>query len=173
MTIADIYQTRLTNTDKAIHYYELAADHFKADNSIASANKCLVNVANHLALRRNYEKAIEIYEEIGKHCIESSLLKYCATNHFARAALCHLCIDLLNGELALKRYEEWFPAFGDSREFKLISKLISMIDMQDFDGFREAIRVYDNISRLEPWFVSILLVITNKYNPEEGDPDVK
>lgn len=111
VTITDLYQTQIKDLEKAF------------------------DVANHLALQQKYDKAIEIYEEIGKHCIESSLLKYCATTHFMRAALCHLCVDLLNGELALKRYyEDWFPAFSDSRESKLVKILISKIENEDFDG---------------------------------------
>ena len=52
--------------------------------------------------------------------LESSLLKYSAKEYFFRAALCHLCIDSLNAQHALHRYEEQYPAFADSREAKLI-----------------------------------------------------
>ena len=172
-TIADIYQTQLHDMDKAVQYYEMAADSYRADRSTASANKCLLNVANYSALKQKYEKAIEIYEEIAKYCIESSILKWSATNHFMRAALCHVCIDPLNGELALNRYEDMFPAFGDSRECRLIKHLISNIENGDSDGFSEVVRVYDSISRFDNWFVSILLVIKNKYCPENSEPDMK
>ena len=52
--------------------------------------------------------------------LESSLLKYSAKEYFFRAALCHLCVDSLNAQHALHRYEEQYPAFADSREAKLI-----------------------------------------------------
>ncbi len=52
--------------------------------------------------------------------LESSLLKCSAKEYFFRAALCHLCVDSLNAQHAVHRYEEQYPAFADSREAKLI-----------------------------------------------------
>ena len=52
--------------------------------------------------------------------LESALLKCSAKEYFFRAALCHLCVDSLNAQHAVHRYEEQYPAFADSREAKLI-----------------------------------------------------
>ena len=52
--------------------------------------------------------------------LESSLLKYSAKEYFFRAALCHLCVDALNAQHAIGRYEEQYPGFADSREAKLV-----------------------------------------------------
>jgi alpha-soluble NSF attachment protein len=38
-------------------------------------------------------------------------LKYSAKEYFFRAALCHLCIDLLNAQHAVQQYENMYPAF--------------------------------------------------------------
>jgi hypothetical protein len=57
---------------------------------------------------------------VAASALESSLLKYSAKEYFFRAALCHLCVDSLNAQHALHRYEEQYPAFADSREAKLI-----------------------------------------------------
>ncbi|XP_054164177.1 alpha-soluble NSF attachment protein-like [Oppia nitens] len=171
-TVAEIYETHLHDTDTAVKHYQSAADCYRAEHSLASANKCLLFVANSAALSGQYQRAIDTYEEVAKHCIESSLLKYSAHNHFMRAALCHICIDLLNGELAIKRYEDLFPAFSDSREYKLVNTLIGKLDDNDIIGYTAAIKAYDSISRMDPWFVSILLTIKNKYNTD-SDPDMK
>ena len=61
-----------------------------------SANKCLLKVAQFAAQSEKYQKAIEIYEQIGTSSVDNALLKYGAKDHFFRAALCHLCIDVLN-----------------------------------------------------------------------------
>ena len=58
--------------------------------------------------------------QVAASALESSLLKYSAKEYFFRAALCHLCVDSLNAQHALHRYEEQYPAFADSREAKLI-----------------------------------------------------
>ena len=58
--------------------------------------------------------------QVAASALESSLLKYSAKEYFFRAALCHLCVDSLNAQHAVQRYEEQFPAFSDSREAKLV-----------------------------------------------------
>ena len=58
--------------------------------------------------------------KVAASALESSLIKYSAKDYFFRAALCHLCVDPVNAQHAVQRYEEQFPAFGDSREAKLV-----------------------------------------------------
>jgi len=168
--IAEIYEKEFLNVTKAMANYEIAANYFKCDESIASANKCLLNVAHYSASLGDYQKAIDIYEEVGAYCIDSSLLKYSAKDHYFRAALCHTCIDHLNGELAVKRYEELFPAFSDSRECKFVKKLLVNLEDADVDGFTQTVKDFDSISRLDKWFVNILLKIKQF---EEKEMDMK
>ena len=54
-------------------------------------------------------------------CIESPLLKYSAREHFFRASLCWLCLDIAAVERAINKYLEMFPALEDSRELKLLN----------------------------------------------------
>lgn len=48
------------------------------------------------------------------------MLKYSVKEYFFRATLCHLCLDILAASRALERYIELYPAFQDSREYKLL-----------------------------------------------------
>lgn len=68
----------------------------------------------------------KILLQVASNSLESSLLKYSAKEYFFRAALCHLCVDVLNAQHALERYTELYPAFQDSREYKLL-KVISCL----------------------------------------------
>ena len=61
-----------------------------------------------------------LFHQVAASALESSLLKCSAKEYFFRAALCHLCVDSLNAQHAVHRYEEQYPAFADSREAKLI-----------------------------------------------------
>lgn len=99
MTVAEIYENDVVDLEKAISHFEQAADYFKGEESTSSANRCLLNVARYAAQLEQYQKAIEIYEQVGESCIENTLLKYSAKEYFFRAALCHLCIDLLNAQV--------------------------------------------------------------------------
>lgn len=158
-TIAEIYETELVDIDKSICHYEQAADYYRGEESNSSANKCMLIVAKYSAQQEKYEKAVEIYEEIAASSLENSLLKYSAKEHLFRACLCHMCIDLLNAQHALVKYEEMCPSFIDSRECKLLKSLIQKLEDEDVDGFIDAVKEYDSISRLDQWYTTILLRI--------------
>uniref|UniRef100_A0AC11DQW3 NSF attachment protein alpha n=1 Tax=Ovis aries TaxID=9940 RepID=A0AC11DQW3_SHEEP len=123
ISIAEIYETELVDIEKAIAHYEQSADYYKGEESNSSANKCLLKVAGYAAQLEQYQKAIDIYEQVGTNAMDSPLLKYSAKDYFFKAALCHFCIDMLNAKLAVQKYEELFPAFSDSRECKLMKIL--------------------------------------------------
>ncbi|KAH0631527.1 hypothetical protein JD844_005892 [Phrynosoma platyrhinos] len=169
ITIAEIYETELVDIEKAIAHYEQAADYYKGEESNSSANKCLLKVATYAAQLEQYQKAIEIYEQVGTSAMDSPLLKYSAKEYFFKAALCHFCIDMLNAKLAVQKYEEMFPAFSDSRECKLVKKLLDAHEEQNIDSYTESVKEYDSISRLDQWLTTMLLRIKKTIQGEEED----
>ncbi|CAI5780803.1 alpha-soluble NSF attachment protein [Podarcis lilfordi] len=134
ITIAEIYETELVDIEKAIAHYEQAADYYKGEESNSSANKCLLKVATYAAQLEQYQKAIEIYEQ-----------------------------------LAIQKYEEMFPAFSDSRECKLVKKLLDAHEEQNIDSYTESVKEYDSISRLDQWLTTMLLRIKKTIQGEEED----
>lgn len=158
----------------------------------------MLKVAQYAAQLEDYEKAISIYEQVAASSLESSLLKYSAKEYFFRAALCHLSVDLLNAQHAIEKYAQQYPAFQDSREFKLIKVGISLLkfylwcvcvvfgfrrytlfelqvlcenlEEQNIEGFTEAVKDYDSISRLDQWYTTILLRIKKA---ADEDPDLR
>ena len=92
--------------------YEKAADFFKGEESKSSASKCMAKVAQvrmkieskvYLLLQiaaemEQYQKAVEVFEEIGLYEADHQTLKYNAKTHFFQALLCYLCIDTVNGQ---------------------------------------------------------------------------
>uniref|UniRef100_A0A672JY80 Alpha-soluble NSF attachment protein n=2 Tax=Sinocyclocheilus grahami TaxID=75366 RepID=A0A672JY80_SINGR len=169
VTIAEIYETELVDIDKAIAHYEQAADYYKGEESTSSANKCLLKVATYAAQLEQYPKAIEIYEQVATHAMDSTLLKYSAKDYFFKAALCHFCVDMLNAKLAVQKYEEMFPAFSDSRECKLVKKLLDAFEEQNLDAYTDAVKEYDTISRLDQWLTTMLLRIKKSLQDDESD----
>lgn len=115
-------------------------------------------------------QSAEIYEEVAGGCIESPLLKYSAKEHYFRAALCHMCVDVLNAENAIKKYQDVFPQFTESRECKFLKTLISKIEENDIDGYTQTIQDYDSISPLDSWFTNLLLRVKQNI---ETEPDLK
>jgi alpha-soluble NSF attachment protein len=44
--------------------------------------------------------------KVAATALESSLLKYSAKDYFFSASLCHMCVDSLNAQHAVQRYED-------------------------------------------------------------------
>ena len=63
-SIAEMYESEAVDLERAVHHYEQAADYFRGEESNSSANKCLLKVAQYAAQLENYEKAIQIYEQV-------------------------------------------------------------------------------------------------------------
>lgn len=66
--------------------------------------------------------------QVAADAIESSLLKYSAKEYFFKAALCHMCIDVVEAQRAVDKYCDMYPAFQDTRECKLIKVIIKFTD---------------------------------------------
>lgn len=72
----------------------------------------------------------------------------------------------------MNEYQRASPAFEDSREFKLIDKLVQAFDKGSADAFAEAITDYDRITRIDEWLTTILLRIKKSIPTENsGDED--
>ncbi|XP_065777420.1 beta-soluble NSF attachment protein isoform X2 [Muntiacus reevesi] len=151
ITIAEIYETELVDIEKAIAHYEQSADYYKGEESNSSANKCLLKVAAYAAQLEQYQKAIEIFEQIGANTMDNPLLKYSAKDYFFKAALCHFIVDELNAKKLLEAHEE-----------------------QNSEAYTEAVKEFDSISRLDQWLTTMLLRIKKSIQGDgEGDGDLK
>lgn len=56
-----------TLQQRSVQHYEQAADYFKGEESTSAANKCMLKVAQYAAQLEDYEKAIQIYEQVRFH----------------------------------------------------------------------------------------------------------
>ncbi|OQV23882.1 Alpha-soluble NSF attachment protein [Hypsibius exemplaris] len=157
ISIAEIYETDLQDLEQAMVHYQKAADYYQGEESQSHAQKCLLKVAQFAADKEDYQKAIQIFEQVANRCAENPMLKYGAKEYYFKAALCHMCVDTLNAQHALARYLDVFPALQDSREFQLMKKVLDCMESTDVDSFTAALQDYDKISRLDPWATSIFL----------------
>lgn len=166
ITVAEIHEGNSSDLEKAIFHYEQAAQYYKGEEANSSANKCLLKVAMYSAQMEEYAKALEIYEQVAADAIESSLLKYSAKEYFFKAALCHMCIDIVEAQRAVDKYCDMYPAFQDTRECKLLRILLEAKEEENVESFTEAVKEYDSISRLDQWLTTILLRIKKGMNEE-------
>uniref|UniRef100_A0A8L0DP56 Beta-soluble NSF attachment protein n=1 Tax=Oncorhynchus mykiss TaxID=8022 RepID=A0A8L0DP56_ONCMY len=171
ITIAEVYESELVDIEKVRNTSILGPMLFLMflSLSLSSANKCLLKVGHYSAQLEQYPKAIEIYEQVATNTMDNPLLKYNAKEYFFKASLCHFIVDELNAKLAIEKYEEMFPAFADSRECKLLKKLLDAHEEQNCEAFTEAVKEFDSISRLDQWLTTMLLRIKKTIQGDAGD----
>jgi len=167
-TIAEIYEGKGGDLAKAMEHFELAAEYFKAEDSTSSAKKCLVKVAEYSAIAGRFDTAISIYEQVASEALDSNLLKYGAKDYYFRACLCNLAVAVIKAEKSVKMYIDHYPAFEDTREAKLIWALCKAVREQDLECFNSKVKQYESLSRLDPWYHSVLLKI-KEHIPDEND----
>jgi len=172
MNIAELCEADQLNLERAILNYKMAAEIFDGEESKSSANKCYLKMAHYYAQLEKYTQAIEQFDLVATRSLESSLLKYSAKEHMFKAIICQFCLGgSTNAKQQMERYMQLSPAFEDSRESKLIGKLIKAFDEGSSDEFAESVAHYDRITRLDEWLTSMLLRIKNLI-PREDDQDL-
>jgi len=149
------------NAALAIESYEQAAELFSMEDSKSQASQCRNKVAEISSTSLdppNLLLAANIYDELGRNCLDSNLLKFNAKGYFTQSVLCHLANgDAIAGSQALSRYASLDYTFSDSREGKFCSTLVECVESFDPDGFATACFEFDQISKLDDWKTSILV----------------
>jgi alpha-soluble NSF attachment protein len=165
VTTAEIYETKVMDIEKALSMYNRAGDFYKGEESTSAANKCFLKVAHISAEMEQYDRAIELFAEIGAKCAESNLLKYGAKEHFFKAVLCALALDYIRAQQCIQKYADIYPAFTDAREFKFCQSLIKDVENDNADEFSSHVADHDKVSRMDKWLTSILLKIKKTLSP--------
>lgn len=157
----------------AIASYEQAAELFEMEQAKSQASQCLQKVAELSSGALDPPellRAAEIYETLGRQCLESNLLKYNAKSHFLNCIMCHLANgDSIGASQALARFDGLDYTFGESREGKFARQLVECVESFDPEGFATACFEYDRISKLDPWKTSILVRVKRAIDEEAGD----
>jgi len=147
----------------AIESYQQAAELYEIEQQKSQGNQCLAKVAELSSAAKSppdYLRACEIYENLGKSCLDSNLLKFNAKGHFLHCVLCHLANhDSVGAGQAMSRFSSLDYTLSESREGKFASELIEFVEGGDSEGFATSCFEFDRISKLDPWKTTILLAI--------------
>ncbi len=172
--IAELYEneTDADATMLAIENYEQASELFGMENSTSQQSQCLAKVAELCSAQKDPPdllRAAQIYDELGRQCLDSNLLKYNAKGYFLQAIFCHLANgDSIAAQQAQTKYGHLDFTFSDSREGKLCAKLIECMEQFDSEGFSTACYEYDRISKLDPWKTTLLVKVKRSIDDQAG-----
>lgn len=178
--IAELYENEeIDEEDKshvvlAIEAYEQASELFGMEDSKSAVSQCLVKIAELCSAALDppdYGRASKIYDDLGRRCLTSNLLKFNAKGYFLQAIMCHLAHgDDVGAEQAGAKYESLDYTFGDSREGKFANALIEAVKSYDVEEFSTSCYEFDRISKLNPWQTSILVKVKRSID-DGGDVD--
>ncbi|KAL1559292.1 alpha-soluble NSF attachment protein-like [Salvia divinorum] len=169
--IAELHEQE-QNFEQAIDYYERAADLFQSEDVTTSANQCKQKVSQFAAQLEQYQKAIDIFEEIARQSLNNNLLKYGVKGHLLNAGICQLCKgDVVAINKALERYQELDPTFSGTREYKLLAELAAAIDEEDVTKFTDAVKEFDSMTPLDAWKTTLLLRVKEALKAKEMEED--
>lgn len=157
----------------AIESYQQAADLYEMEQQNSQSNQCIVKVAELSSAALDppdFLQAAQLYEKMGKSCLDSNLLKYNAKGYFLQAILCHLANqDSVGAENAMSMYSSLDFTFRESREGKFAEELVECVNSFDSEGFATACFEYDRVSKLDPWKTTILLSVRKALDGGAGD----
>lgn len=160
------------NVQLAIDSYQQAADLYEMEQQKSQASQCLVKVAELSSAALNPPNLLhsaELYEKLGKDCLESNLLKYNAKGYFLQSIICHLANqDSIGASQAMNRFSSLDYTLRDSREGKFADSLIQCVEGFDAEGFATACFEYDRISKLDPWKTTMLLSVRKAIDGSGG-----
>mmetsp|Transcript_16633 Transcript_16633/g.24886 ORF Transcript_16633/g.24886 Transcript_16633/m.24886 type:complete len:310 (-) Transcript_16633:320-1249(-) len=157
----------------AIESYQQAADLYDMEQQKSQASQCLVKVAELSSAALDppqFLQAAELYEKLGKDCLESNLLKYNAKGYFLQCILCHLANqDSVGAEKAMSMFTSMDFTFRESREGKFADELVACVNGFDSEGFATACFEYDRISKLDAWKTTLLLSVRKSVEGGAGE----
>nr|XP_027187483.1 alpha-soluble NSF attachment protein 2-like isoform X2 [Cicer arietinum] len=160
------------NIEKALVYYEKSADFYESEEVTTSANQCKQKVAQYSAQLEQYQKSIEIYEEIARQSLSNNLLKYGVKGHLLNAGICQLCKgDIVAITNALEKYQDLDPTFSGTREYRLLADVAAAVDEEDVGKFTEAVKEFDSMTPLDSWKTTLFLRVKEKLKAKELEED--
>ncbi|CAL0327931.1 unnamed protein product [Lupinus luteus] len=169
--IAELYESE-QNIEQAVVYYEKSADFYQNEEVTTSANQCKQKVAQFAAQLEQYQKSIEIYEEIARQSLNNNLLKYGVKGHLLNAGICQLCKgDVIAITNALERYQELDPTFSGTREYRFLADTAAALDEEDIGKFTDVVKEFDSMTPLDSWKTTLLLRVKEKLKAKELEED--
>ncbi|CAH6720699.1 alpha-soluble NSF attachment protein [[Candida] jaroonii] len=170
LDLGELYEG-INDLPNAIKSYEQAGDYFITDNAEALSNKAFLKCADLSALSGDYNKSVELYDNIIKKSVGNSLSKWNLKDYFLKSILCILCLgDSIEASKKLNYFLSEDPSFESTREYRLINDVLESIQQGNIDMFTDKVYEYDQFSKLDKLKTQLLLKIKNSVvEPEDDD----
>ncbi|KAL4472546.1 hypothetical protein ABPG74_018495 [Tetrahymena malaccensis] len=156
--IAEIYEQE-GEMENAMASYQEASKIFSLEtNSQSDFLNMKIKVADFQSEEpTTYNQAIIAYEEIGKKYSENKLTQGIAGNIFFKSLLLSLATgDYIGAQNHIEDYMNVCPPFTNTRQAKLINKLIECFETNNIEEFSQQCFEYNQIIPLDRWQLRVL-----------------
>mmetsp|Transcript_837 Transcript_837/g.2307 ORF Transcript_837/g.2307 Transcript_837/m.2307 type:complete len:288 (-) Transcript_837:684-1547(-) len=167
--IGELYEAEGNNAS-ALTAFQSAAEYYAAEESHSQANQVLLKVAGLAAGAQDFNRAIEIYEQVAIASLESNLLRFSVKGYLLSAGICRLATGEIGAAVnALERYEGMDASFATTREGQFLRALVTAYEAMDEEAFTDVVREYDEVSRLDAQKTTLLLEVKKKIKAATDD----
>jgi hypothetical protein len=112
--------------------------------------------------KQEYKEAAEIYEHIGEHSL-TNLRKFSCPTYFLKSILCYILHnDDIYTEIKLQKFSNEYIIIQNSHIYKFMIDIANSYFENNLNKFTNIIIEYDNISKLDNYYIVILNNIKNK-----------
>ncbi|KAG8347188.1 putative soluble N ethylmaleimide sensitive factor (NSF) attachment protein [Trypanosoma vivax] len=155
---------------EAVEHFNKAKRYFSAEDMNSQAKNCDVAVAKIYGENDEFDKAISLYERLGRESVNGPL-RHEAKEFYMRAMLCRLATisnaNCLEGSLeaseALKTYMQSDAQLSNTREGEFLVLCSEAVESRDIDKFDVAVSLLQELRMLDDWKTHVLLVIKKNF----------
>lgn len=142
--------------------YQDAFDFFETEGELTTTNYNLWLKVPELKIMAEENKShivegIKIYEKVGKKYLEHKLTSGSAKDMWFRIGMLHLANDdTVGAENSIDKYAGEDPAWGNSREAKLIAALSKCMEEKNLQGFSDECAGFNDVTPFDRWKTIVL-----------------
>lgn len=174
------YFTTDDEYEELLNASKCAIDLLVVSNESFSVNKMKINIAIFNMHLKKYTDAIIAFEEVSKYYMEKELaFQLYAIEYLSKCIICLMAnshtyttqdINLI--EEKLNYYCELLPQLDRTREKEFLTMLIKSIRDNDLVAFTNAVSKYDQVKKLDPLTIRILLVVKENIKNTIDDDNI-
>eukprot|EP01063_Lacrimia_lanifica_P037678 TRINITY_DN7806_c0_g1_i1.p1 TRINITY_DN7806_c0_g1~~TRINITY_DN7806_c0_g1_i1.p1 ORF type:complete len:197 (+),score=101.55 TRINITY_DN7806_c0_g1_i1:172-762(+) len=141
-----------------LFWLEKARDYYKLmRNANSYINETSAKIAEVKIIQSNFAEAQEIYDGLGRYCVEDNLLKFNAKGHFFMALLCELGQAKSGDAAGIEKFRELFEKYEDldmqltaaTYEHIFCTAVVKAFEDEDLQAYIDSYRDYSRIIPLD------------------------
>ena len=159
--------------DSAIEALQDAVQLYEDEDQPSSAVPHITTLAEIKSQQKKWLEASNLFKKVADIRLSDRLTQLAAAEFITKSVVCKLAADdVVGAEQLTEDYVNQSPPFVNSREYKLLKGIIEAIKNTNSEDFSTAIYQYDQIKKLDKWYVETLLLVKNRLEGDVEDDEL-